>query len=158
MPITKTIEECYERWELVESGEITQSNPLRADQCHKPLLTQSGCLFAILHQALRLLDFVLKILYHLVAGHKVWSEADPTVKAGVAASKAKMISHVKATCGGLLVDSPTTVGGNTNTGQFLNASLLDVTEKQSAVSSMMQLIEKILTFSSVNLSFSFVFR
>ena len=116
MPITKTIEECYERWELVESGEISQNNPLRAGQCHKPLLTQSGCLFAILHQALRSLDFVLKILYHLVAGHKVWSEADPTVKADVATSKAKVISHIKATCGGLLVDSPTAVGGNTNTG------------------------------------------
>ena len=50
-----------------------------------------------------------------MAGHKVWSEADPTVKADVAASKAEVISHVKANCSGLLVDSTTTVGGNTNT-------------------------------------------
>ena len=60
MVITKTIEECNRRWELIESGQIAYNDPERPGQCHKPLLTQSGRLFAILHQELRSLDFVLK--------------------------------------------------------------------------------------------------
>ena len=116
MLITKTIEECQRRWELLESGKMAYRDPERAGQCHKPLLSQSGRLFAILHQELRSLDFALKILYHLVSSQEVWSEANPTVKAKVAEAKLLVIKHIKATCGGLLVDSPTSAGGNTNTG------------------------------------------
>eukprot|EP00112_Aurelia_sp_Birch-Aquarium-sp1_P020181 Seg5140.1 transcript_id=Seg5140.1/GoldUCD/mRNA.D3Y31 product="hypothetical protein" protein_id=Seg5140.1/GoldUCD/D3Y31 len=100
MHITKTNEECRNRWELVESGEIAYNNPQRPGQCHKPLLTESGRLFAILHQEIRSLDFALKILYHLVAGQKVWSEANPVVKASVAEGKARVIKHIQSACGG----------------------------------------------------------
>lgn len=41
---------------------------------------------------------------------------DPTVKSDVAHAKVKVINHVKASCGGLLLCSPTTIGGNTNAG------------------------------------------
>ena len=116
MHITKTIEECHRRWNLVQSGDIGYNHPLRAGQCHKPLISKSGRFFAVLHQELRSLDFCLKILYHLVAGQKIWSETDSFVKAEVANAKARVISHVRASCGGLLVDSPTTCGGNTNAG------------------------------------------
>ena len=116
MHITKTIEECYRRWSLVQSGDIGYNNPLRASQCHKPLISKSGRFFAVLHQELRSLDFCLKILYHLVARQKIWSEAYSFVKTEVANAKARVISHVRASCGGLLLDSPMTCGGNTNAG------------------------------------------
>ena len=120
MPITKTIEECKSRWNLVESGEIGYRDPLRAGQCHKPLISHSGRFFGILHQVLRSLDFALKILYHLVACQKLWSEVDHHVKSDVAAAKVRVIDHIKASCHGLLVDSPTVVGGSTNTGPVAN--------------------------------------
>eukprot|EP00112_Aurelia_sp_Birch-Aquarium-sp1_P004598 Seg1522.2 transcript_id=Seg1522.2/GoldUCD/mRNA.D3Y31 product="Major antigen" protein_id=Seg1522.2/GoldUCD/D3Y31 len=116
MPITKTVEECMERWEMVESGQIAYSDPRRKGQCHKPMVSQSGRLFAILHQKLRSLDFVLKIFYHLICEQRVWSEANQAIKLKVAEAKTTAISHVKLTCGGLLIDSPTTSGGNTNAG------------------------------------------
>lgn len=68
-----------------------------------------GSFFAILHQELRPINFSLKILHHLAAGHKISSEANPSIKLKIAASKARTISHIRASCGGLLVDSPTTV-------------------------------------------------
>ena len=120
MPITKTIEECKSRWNLVESGEIGYRDPLRAGQCHKPLISHSGRFFGILHQVLRSLDFALKILYHLVAWQKLWSEVDHHVKSDVAAAKVRVIDHIKASCHGLLVDSHTVVGGSTNTGPVAN--------------------------------------
>ena len=78
--ITKRVDECRRRWELVECGKIEYKDPERAGQCHKPLITKSGRLFAILHQELRFLDFALKVLYHLISGQKIWSEANKTVK------------------------------------------------------------------------------
>ena len=116
MVITKTIEECNRQWELIESGQIAYNDPERAGQCHKPLLTQSGRLFAILHQELSSLDLVLKVYYHLISGEKIWSEANRLVKERIAAAKILAISHIKVACGGLLIDSPTAAGGNTNTG------------------------------------------
>ena len=126
MPITKTVEECLERWQLVQSGEIAYDSVERKGQCHKPLITHDSFCFAILHQKLRSLDFMLKILYHLVAGQKLWSEANPFVKARVVDAKVEVINHIKMNCGGLLVDTSTTVGGNTNTGpvaiRFFNSN------------------------------------
>lgn len=62
MEITKTIEECIERWEQLESGAIKYNDLRWKGQCHKPLITQSGGLFSIFHQELRSLDFCLKVL------------------------------------------------------------------------------------------------
>ena len=116
MEITKTIEECIEKWEQLESGAIKYSDPLRKGQCHKPVITQSGRLFSILHQELRSLDFCLKVLYHLISEQRIWSEANPQVKAKVSEAKAAAIGNIKLNCDALLVDSPTSTGGNTNTG------------------------------------------
>ena len=145
MHITKTIEECYRRWSLVQSGDIGYNNPLRAGQCHKPLMSKSGRFFAVLHQELRSLDFCLKILYHLVAGQKIWSETDSSVKAEVASAKARVISHVRASCGGLLLDSPTTCGGNTNAGPV--AKRFFGFENRVAISSLIEDAEDRENFS-----------
>lgn len=69
-----------------------------------------------LHQELRSLDFDLKVYHHSISGQKLWSEANHFVKASIADAKVLAINHIKAACGGLLVDSPTSAGGNTNTG------------------------------------------
>ena len=66
MPISKTTEQCKERWERLESGQIKNSDPQRKGQCHPPLISQSGHPFAILHQKLHSLDFVMNTLYHLM--------------------------------------------------------------------------------------------
>ena len=66
---------------------------------------------------------MLKILYHLVAGQTLWSEANPFVKARVVDAKVEVINHIKMNCGGLLVDTPTTAGGNTNTGPVVTRRL-----------------------------------
>eukprot|EP00112_Aurelia_sp_Birch-Aquarium-sp1_P015467 Seg3426.3 transcript_id=Seg3426.3/GoldUCD/mRNA.D3Y31 product="hypothetical protein" protein_id=Seg3426.3/GoldUCD/D3Y31 len=65
---------------------------------------------------IRVQRFALKILYHLISGQKVWSEASKTVKSQVAEARIAAVSHIKSTCAGLLVDSPNAIGGNTNTG------------------------------------------
>ena len=62
MHITKTIEECHRRWNLVQPGDITYHMVLRAGQCHKPLISKSDRFFAVMHLELRSLDFCLKIL------------------------------------------------------------------------------------------------
>ena len=48
-------------------------------------------------------------------------------------AKVKVIEHIKASCGGLLIDSPTVVGGNTNTGPIANCFLHIATEGLFAV-------------------------
>ena len=116
MPTAKTVEECLERWQLVQSGEIAYDSVKRRGQCHKPPIANDNFCFAILHQKLSSLDIMLRVLYHLVAGWKMWSEANTSVKARVVDANIEVINHIKMNCGGLLADTPTTAGGNTNTG------------------------------------------
>ena len=116
MPTAKTVEECLERWQLVQSGEIAYDSVKRRGQCHKPPIANNNFCFAILHQKLSSLDIMLRVLYHLVAGWKMWSEANTFVKARVVDANVEVINHIKMNCGGLLADTPTTAGGNTNTG------------------------------------------
>ena len=72
--------------------------------------------FAIMHQKLRSLDNCLKILYHIVSGQThTWSERNCNVKDAVKAAKKECITHIRKECW-FLVDCPTQVGGNTNTG------------------------------------------
>ena len=71
MPISKTIEQWKELWERLECGQISYSNLQRKGQCHPSLISQSGRLFAILHQELRSLDSMPKILYPLMCGAKI---------------------------------------------------------------------------------------
>ena len=116
MPISRIIEQCKERWERLESEQISYSGPKRKGQCYPPLILQSGCLFTILHQELRSLAFVLKILSHLMCGIKIWNEASPYVKAKSSYAKAEAIKHIKLACGGFLIDTPMTQGGRNNIG------------------------------------------
>ena len=55
-----------------------------------------------------------KILYHLVAKEYKWSERAPDSKASVSLAKDKVIRHVRQTTK-LMIDTPTSSGGNTNT-------------------------------------------
>ena len=72
----------------------------------------------------------------MVAGQKIWSETDLLVKSEVSNAKAKVISHVRASCGGLLFDSPTTSGGNTNAGPV--AKRFFSLENRVAISSLIE--------------------
>lgn len=114
--IEKSIEEMSSTWDQIESGELAYNDPNRAGQCHKPLNKDDIRFFAILHQKLRSLDNVLKLLYHLVSGQThTWSETNRYVKDAVAKGKRETIDHIRSKCG-FLVDCPTQIGGNTNTG------------------------------------------
>ena len=53
MPVSKTIEQCKERREWLESRQISYSDPQSKGQCHPPLSSQSDYLLAILHQELQ---------------------------------------------------------------------------------------------------------
>ena len=64
---------------------------------------------------LRSLDHTQKILYHLVAKEYEWSEVAPTSKSALAEAKEKVIKHVRNETK-LMIDTPTSSGGNTNAG------------------------------------------
>ena len=114
--IEKTFEEMKATWDNIESGEMLYNDPDRAGQCHEPMNVSDLKFFAILHQKLRSLDMCLKLLYHLVSGQThTWSETSPNVKLAVGAAKKEVIDHIRKKCG-FLVDCPTKIGGNTNTG------------------------------------------
>ena len=123
--ITKDVDTCLETWRRIESGEIPFSNTfLRKGQCHQPLNDTQLIFFSLLHFKLRTLDFCLKILYHLVAGIKDWSESNAIMRFFKAA-KEECINHIAASTG-LVFDKPTDQGGNTNCGpiatQFFSPS------------------------------------
>ena len=114
--IEKTYEQAKETWEKLESGEMPYNDPNRKGQVHKPILTENSRFFAWMHQEPRSLDWALKVLYHCVAGQRVWSESNAFVKGRILEAKSYCIDEIKTRCNNLLVDSPTTNGGNTNTG------------------------------------------
>ena len=114
--INKSVEEMVEKWDQLESGEMTYNNPGRLGQCHKPMNRKDLRFFAIMHQLLRSLDNCLKILYHLVSGQvHTWSESNANVKDALKAAKKETINHIRSACE-FLVDCPTQNGGTTNTG------------------------------------------
>ena len=115
-----TIEKNYESilttWRQLESGEIAYNDPARAGQCHEPMVEGTLRFFAILHQKLRSLDWSLKILYHLVSNQtSTWSVSNHRVKSALEAARDKVIKEIRASSG-LLLDTVTDSGGNTNTG------------------------------------------
>ena len=113
-PISKTIQQCNEAYEKNSQNEF--KNQDKEGQCHSPLLTEDGRYFAIMHQSLRSLDFMLKLLYHLMALVYTWSETGPGVKEAIKGSKAIAIEQIRRTCNGLLVDCPSKQGGTSNNG------------------------------------------
>lgn len=113
--ISKTYENVNQIWNELESGAMSYSDPARSGQCHAPILKKDLRYFAILHQKIRSLDHCLKILYHLVAGTYIWSESNFRVRDAVLSAKKEVITSIRQSTG-LLLDSPTPIGGNTNTG------------------------------------------
>ena len=111
--ITKNYESCQSIWADVEKGEIAWKNPKRQGQCHKPLIEIK--FFAILHWKLRSFDFLLQLYYRLIANVYLWGEADKAKLALVKTAKQQAIDHLRRKIG-ILIDTPTTGGGNTNNG------------------------------------------
>ena len=100
----------------MESGEIGYSNPSRKGQCHNPLSKRDLRHFANLHSKLRSLDFCLKVLYHVESGQThTWSETNANVRNAVDLSKKHVTNQISKLCG-LVLDKPTSNGGNTNDG------------------------------------------
>ena len=111
--IDKSYESCMEAWRSVEEGEIDWASSRREGQCHKPLAPVNN--FAILHWKLRSFDYVLNILYRLVAGVHVWGKTDVINSEKIKQAKTKTQEHIRQNVG-ILVDVPTQGGGNTNNG------------------------------------------
>lgn len=114
--IDKNYETCLEAWRKLEDGSIEYTSGERQGQCHEPIIKSSMKCFSILHWKLRSLDFVQKILYHMVAGYKDWSESGVGyVQVMLKNSKELCRDHIRATCK-ILIDTPSD-GGNTNEGK-----------------------------------------
>ena len=114
--IEKTAEKCREIWESLESGEILYSDKRRAGQVHKPMNTRDIRFYGITHQKLRSLDHMEKLLYHLVSDQThTWSETEFRVKDALKIAKKSAIKHIRNKLG-FLIDTPTSGGGNTDTG------------------------------------------
>ena len=112
--ITKDYESCKTAWQKLVNGDIPYHSAERQGQCHEPLVKSSLFCFSVLHFKLRTLDFVQKILYHLVAGVKTWSEGVDS-KRRLQGTKKTCIDHIRSTTG-ILIDTPNECGGNTNSG------------------------------------------
>ena len=113
--INKDYNTCKAAWEKLSSGEIAYSHPDRQGQCHESIIPTNLYGFSVLHFKLRTLDFVQNVLYHFVAGAKTWSESGPHTPRFVAEAKKQCIDHIHTTTG-MLIDTPTGNGGNTNCG------------------------------------------
>ena len=114
--IEKTAEKCFEKWQSLESGEMRYDDSNRGGQVHKPLNTRSIRFYGITHQKLRSLDHMEKLLYHLVSGQThTWSEREYRVKDALKSAKKETIKHIRKKLG-FLIDTPTSGGGNTDTG------------------------------------------
>ena len=112
--INKDYESCKLAWTKLNSGTISYQSIERKGQCHEPIAQNDLFCFSILHHKLRSLDFAQKILYHLVAGQKTWSESG-NVTRHLKVAKQKCIDSIRDKTG-MLMDSPCTSGGNTNSG------------------------------------------
>ena len=96
--VEKTYEQALDTWEKLESGEMSYTDPARKGQVHKPVLTENSRFFAWMHQEPRSLDWALKVLYHCVAGQRIWSESSSFVKGRVADAKKDCIDEIKQRC------------------------------------------------------------
>lgn len=114
--IEKSAEKCLEKWQALDSGEMRYSDKNRAGQVNEPLNTRNIQFYGITHQKLRSLDHMEKVLYHLVSGQThTWSEVEFRVKDALKAAKKETIKHIREKLG-FLIDTPTSGGGNTDTG------------------------------------------
>ena len=83
--------------------------------CHESITKGDLHFFPILHFKLCPLDFCETVLYHIVAGHKEWSEASQYSSRILKDTKQQVIDEIfKLT--NILIDTPCRGGGNTNSG------------------------------------------
>ena len=155
--ISKTFEECSDIIQKLESGEIRYKDKERCGQVHAPILKTDLRYFAITHTMMRSLDNILKVYYRLVSGQLVWGDSHSGfVKGRIADAKKKAQDHVKAKCNNLLIDAPSPVGGNTNTGnttmRFLSpcnreaiGELIPGSETREAFLELLKYFNKMLT-------------
>ena len=114
--ITKSYETCQAAWEKMSASETVLSSKDRDGQCHENIVKSDLFCFSVLHFKLRSLDFAQKILYHLVGGQKIWSETvNLRVQSFILRAKTECIDALREKTG-MLIDSPSTSGGNTNCG------------------------------------------
>ena len=113
--INKTYEQCLDTWEKLVGGNIKYSDPARAGQCHAPLADVK--VSAVLHWKLRSFDWLLQVYYRLIAGVKRWGVSHKPSQPFVKSAKQQAIDFLRQSTG-MLIDTPTSAGGNTNTGEL----------------------------------------
>ena len=99
--ITKDYNSCKEAWEKLVAGKIGYSSSERQGQCHKNIVKADLHCFSVLHFKLQSLDFAQKILYHLVAWQKTWTEAGNLFRF-IEAAKQQCIDHIRVITGMLI--------------------------------------------------------
>ena len=106
-----------ETWQKLQDGELAWSSVERNGQCHKPMAKVK--FQGILHWKLRSFDFLLQVYYRLIAGVYVWGDRKENARQMlfVSAAKQQAIDHIRKNTG-MLIDTPTPNGGNTNTGEI----------------------------------------
>ena len=124
--IDRDYQTCMQSWQDMLNSDVKLQSSERKGQCHEPIIQSNLFCCSILHYKLRSLDFVQKILYHLVAGQKLWPEKKGDKD--LASAKQKCIDHIRLSTG-LLIDTPTGIAGNTNSGpmadRFFSCSARD---------------------------------
>ena len=114
--IEKSYAQCLETWQKLESGQLSYHDRDRAGQVNEPISSRDMRFYGITHQKLRCLDLMEKLLYHLVSGQThTWSESNWRVKDALKSAKKETINLIRKNCG-FLIDTPTSGGGNTDTG------------------------------------------
>ena len=154
--ITKNYGTCKAAWEKILASETTLKSQDRQGQCHENLVKADLFCFSVLHFKLRSLDFAQKILYHLVGGQKIWSEEDNLyVLRFILLAKKQCINAIREMTG-ILMDSPSPSGGNTNTGPLADrffsqknrkaiCSLIENTEDRQNFETFLSLTNVFLT-------------
>lgn len=112
--INKDYNTCMEAWRKVEEGQVEWKSSEREGQCERPLVSVNN--FSILHWKLRSFDFALNILYRLICGVYKWGKTGQMDKF-ISGAKQKAQDHIRQKLG-LLIDVPTSGGGNTNNGSI----------------------------------------
>ena len=118
---------------MLSAGNMAYSDPARKGQCHEPMVKKDLRYFACLHSKLRSLDFCLKLLYHIESGQThTWSESNANVLQAVNLAKKEVREKISQQCG-LVLDMPTSNGGNTNNGPTADR-FFDVVNRESICS------------------------
>ena len=98
-------------------------------------------------------DYILKILYHLEANYYKWTEVSSF--SGLDSAKSTVTKHVRQHTG-LVIDTPTSAGGNTNSGP--TAESFFEPKNREKICSVLKKTEDREKFSKLMSRFYIVFR